>query len=167
MTKDDVVKKFNRMLLAASPLLSDIHDRSAMRKIDPDRWSPKELLGHLIDSTANNHRRIVLALLQDDMLFDGYDQEGWVTKQYYQQCDWIELRHLWLNYNRLLLHTVKRNSEEDLLAPREKHTLNTILMKKHPADEPGNVLILVNDYIDHAVHHLIQIAQLTKKEWRM
>lgn len=167
MKKDDVVKKFNRMLLAASPLLSDINDRAAMRKPDPNRWSPKELLGHLVDSTANNHRRIVLSLLHDDMLFDGYDQEGWVASQHYQEYDWTELRHLWLNYNRLLLHAVRSSSEQVLTSPRASHTLDKILMKKHDAAQPATVLILVNDYIDHAVHHLVQIAQLTKKEWRM
>ena len=165
MNKNDVVKKFGRVLMSAQALMLDVSVRAAARKPEPDRWSPLELLGHLVDSTANNHRRIVLALQQDDMVFDGYDQEGWVNAQQYGQYDWNELKVLWLYYNRLLLHTVKCTPEEKLLTPKARHTLDKILMKKFPADQPATVLALVDDYIDHAVHHFRQIARLTRKDF--
>jgi hypothetical protein len=42
-----------------------------------EKWSAKEIVGHLIDSAANNHRRFILAQGRDDLLFEGYDQEHW------------------------------------------------------------------------------------------
>jgi len=32
-------------------------------------WCAKEVMGHLIDSAANNHARFVRAQLQDDLVF--------------------------------------------------------------------------------------------------
>ncbi|HEX9422435.1 MAG TPA: hypothetical protein VF899_04280, partial [Pyrinomonadaceae bacterium] len=42
------------------------------------KWSPKEIIGHLIDSASNNHQRFVRAQFSDDLIFAGYEQEGWV-----------------------------------------------------------------------------------------
>ncbi len=49
-----------------------------------ERWTKKEVLGHLIDSASNNHQRFVrgqIAVRQD---FPGYEQEQWVRIQGYQ-----------------------------------------------------------------------------------
>ena len=35
----------------------------------PSKWSPKEIIGHLIDSASNNHGRFVRAQLKDDLVF--------------------------------------------------------------------------------------------------
>ena len=42
------------------------------------QWSAKQVLGHLIDSAANNHQRFVRAQFTADLVFPGYDQEQWV-----------------------------------------------------------------------------------------
>jgi hypothetical protein len=49
----------------------------------PDRWSKKEILGHLIDSAANNHQRFVRAQGTPRLEFPGYEQEFWVATQAY------------------------------------------------------------------------------------
>ena len=41
------------------PQLSAISDEAASRKPAPNKWSKKEILGHLIDSAANNHQRFM------------------------------------------------------------------------------------------------------------
>ena len=48
-------------------------------------------LGHLIDSAVNNHARFVRAQLQDDLVFPGYDQDGWVRVQRYDERSWPAL----------------------------------------------------------------------------
>src|SRR4030095_3633389 len=58
-------------------------------------WSAKQVLGHLIDSAANNHARFVEAQLKDDLVFEGYDQEEWVLAQKYDQESWGALVDLW------------------------------------------------------------------------
>lgn len=48
------------------------------------RWSPREVLGHLVDSASNNHQRFVQASLGEPLRFSGYDQDAWVAVQGYR-----------------------------------------------------------------------------------
>jgi hypothetical protein len=41
--------------------LSEVDDVAARRRPAPGKWSIKEIVGHLIDSASNNHRRFVEA----------------------------------------------------------------------------------------------------------
>src|SRR5215475_173991 len=69
----------------------------------PKAWSPKEELGHLLDSAANNHQRIVRAHLEDKPAMPGYDGDAWVKLHAYQNRDWLELIGLWQQLNVQLL----------------------------------------------------------------
>ena len=53
----------------------------------PSGWSPKEELGHLLDSAANNHQRIVRAQLENNPAMPGYEQSAWVALHDYQRRD--------------------------------------------------------------------------------
>ena len=66
-------------------------------------WSVKEELGHLLDSAANNHQRIVRAQVEDNPAMPGYDGEQWVALHAYQKRDWHELIGTWEALNRQLL----------------------------------------------------------------
>jgi DinB superfamily len=57
----------------------------------PDAWSAKEELGHLLDSAANNHQRIVRAQLEDKPAMPGYDGDAWVALHCYHDRDWHSL----------------------------------------------------------------------------
>jgi hypothetical protein len=46
---------------AALVELRSIAEAEAARPLAPGKWSPKQVLGHLIDSAANNHQRFVRA----------------------------------------------------------------------------------------------------------
>jgi hypothetical protein len=46
--------------------LDRLSNETAGSKPTPSGWSPKEELGHLLDSAANNHQRIVRAQLEDN-----------------------------------------------------------------------------------------------------
>src|SRR5437016_4232159 len=85
-------------------------------------WCAKQILGHLIDSAANNHSRFVRAQLQDDLWFEGYAQEDWVRIQKYEQEAWVSLVDLWTNYNLHLLHIISNIPEETLHKACTKHT---------------------------------------------
>ena len=67
---------------AASRMMSIPEEQTGLRPA-PGKWSRKEILGHLIDSAVNNQARFVRAQLQDDLVFDGYDQDAWVRVQRY------------------------------------------------------------------------------------
>ena len=77
------------------------------KKPTPTNWSAKEELGHLLDSAANNHQRIVRAQLEDTPAMPGYQQNDWVKVHGYQRREWMELIELWKALNRQLLQPRK------------------------------------------------------------
>jgi hypothetical protein len=134
-------------ILAATPKrLVDISDYDAELKPDPTRWSKKEILGHLIDSVANNHQRVVRAQLARTSEFPAYQQEAWVKAQAYNLASWPDLVNLWLLYNRHLLH-VLRNLPQPVLA-------HDVSIGGKP---PISVQAMAEDYVGHLKHHLDQI----------
>jgi hypothetical protein len=76
---------------AAYPRLSAISDSDAATPPAPGKWSPKQVIGHLIDSASNNHQRFVRANFTDDLIFAGYDQEKWVVLGGYASAPWPSL----------------------------------------------------------------------------
>src|SRR5208282_3069779 len=71
--------------------LEKLSEETIEGKPTPSTWSPKEELGHLLDSAANNHQRIVRAQLEDNLAMPGYEQNRWVAVHAYQRRDWGEL----------------------------------------------------------------------------
>src|SRR5258707_11286348 len=106
-------------------------------------WSAQQILGHLIDSAANNHQRFVRAQFTDHLEFPGYDQEQWVLAQHYQAEPWPRLLDLWLAYNRHLAHVVSGISAEVLRLPRARHSLDRIAWQAVPADQPATLEYLI------------------------
>lgn len=120
-------------------------------------WSAKQVLGHLIDSAANNHQRFVRAQFVEDLAFPGYDQERWVAAQHYDGEAWSTLVELWRLYNDHLAHVVDAVPEAVLLRPRSPHTLDRIAFHPVNSEEPATLEYLIRDYIDHLQHHLAQL----------
>src|SRR5438105_216609 len=109
--------EFRTTLESASERLLEIPEAETEIALDGG-WCAKQLLGHLIDSAANNQSRFVRAQLQDDLMFDGYAQEDWVRVQKYEQEAWVSLVDLWTNYNLHLLNVIENIPQEALTKPR-------------------------------------------------
>ena len=77
------IARLEELLQTVPRRLADIPDDIAARKPAPNRWSKKEILGHLIDSAANNHQRFVRAQSAPLLEFPEYAQEFWVATQSY------------------------------------------------------------------------------------
>jgi hypothetical protein len=153
----DALEDFRDTLEGAQArLLALTEDESEARRA-PGKWSPKETLGHLIDSAANNHQRFVRAQFSDDLVFPGYEQNEWVAAQQYQQASWPSLVQLWLSYNLHLLHLVSHIPEAELQKSRREHNLDRIAWQTVSADEPVTLEYFIRDYINHLKHHLQQI----------
>ena len=112
----------------------------------PGKWSKKQILGHLIDSAANNHQRFVrIQYEQDPIIY--YDQNEWNQVQEYNKTNSEELKLLWKLYNLHLLHIIKN-------IPSDK-------LERKGALKSGNEYSLgwyINDYVEHLEHHLHQIV---------
>ena len=66
------------------------------------KWSPKEELGHLIDSATNNHMRFVRATLDGEFRGPSYLADDWVRLHGYRDMPWESIIALWLGFNKLL-----------------------------------------------------------------
>lgn len=148
---------FKRTIDTASPQLLKLSEPEAEQPRAEDHWSSKQILGHLIDSAANNHARFVLGQLKDDLLFPGYDQDGWVKTNHYQEAGWTQLVDLWRSYNLHLVHLMAHADKDKMSTPCTLHTLQEIAFKTVPQSEPVTLEYLMQDYVGHLKHHLNQI----------
>src|ERR1700680_2736338 len=98
-------------------VLSRFSEAESEQRPSPERWTRKEVLGHLIDSASNNHQRFVRGQIAAGQEFPDYDQEPWVRIQNYQAARWHDLIDLWRAYNAHLLHVAGCMSEEGQQAP--------------------------------------------------
>lgn len=148
---------FRSTVVNATERLRAISAEQSARKSSPDKWSIKEVLGHLIDSAANNHQRFVRAQFTDDLVFPGYEQEKWVNAQRYIDEAWSDMVQLWRSYNLHLLHVIAGIPEPTLMRARIRHNLDQIAL--HPVDknDPTTLDYFVRDYLVHMKHHLDQI----------
>jgi len=123
----------------------------------PAKWSPKQIVGHLIDSAANNHQRFVRAQFTDDLICAPYDQESWVNAQKYAEVAWSDLVNLWASYNLHLHHVIAVMPPDTLSRIRVKHNLDQVAWKSIDRTTPTTLEYFVRDYVGHMKHHLQQI----------
>ena len=155
----DWLRDFRKTVDSASDRLRTIDEAEAAKPRSDDHWSSKQIIGHLIDSATNNHARFVLGQLKDDLVFPGYDQDGWVRTNHYQDASWLQLVELWRTYNLHLHHVMSHADQAKLNTPCTLHTLQEIAFKTVPKSEPVTLEYLMRDYVDHLKHHLAQIFE--------
>ena len=124
-----------------------------------DKWSPKQIIGHLIDSAGNNHQRFVRAQFTDDLVFSGYEQEEWVRVEHFQEEPWRDLVQFWRLYNQHILHIMKHAAEDTRTKLRQRHNLHQLASEQIKEDEPVTLEFFMRDYVDHMKKHLSQIFQ--------
>jgi hypothetical protein len=140
-----------------TPALLAITDDASGRRPAPGKWSPREIVGHLIDSASNNHQRFVRAQFQDHLTFAGYDQDAWVARQNYQDGPWRELVALWASFNRHLARVMAAVPDTTRTKPFTTHNLHQLAFKPVPESQPATLDYFMQDYVDHLKHHLRQI----------
>jgi hypothetical protein len=133
-------------VLSAADSLRKISEEKASLRPAPGKWSPKEILGHLIDSAANNHQRFVRLQLSKSIDLPGYQQDDWVRLQHYQDHTWSEIVDLWKLYNRHLAVVVRH---------LDPNALKNVW--KTPSGSEVDLEFIARDYIAHMRHHVEQI----------
>ncbi|HAY3506620.1 DinB family protein [Elizabethkingia anophelis] len=113
-------------------------------KASPEKWSRKEILGHLCDSAFTNIRRFVVTQYKENENIV-YDQDEWVKAQNYQNIHAAEVINLWKSLNYQIVHIVENIPDEVL-----QRTCDT--SKTTP--EILTLEVLIKGYIDHLHHHL-------------
>ena len=132
----------------------------SQRRPRPGGWSPREIIGHLIDSASNNHGRFVRGALDASLVFATYDQEAWVELQRYHDQDWTALLERWAALNEQVAVAIERIPDTTLQRMRREHNFDRIAWKTVAASEPVTLEYFIRDYIGHLRHHLDQIAAI-------
>ena len=131
---------------AALPKLRQMSNAKASELRAPGKWSPKQVIGHLIDSASNNHQRFVRAQQVSALSFPKYEQDSWVGVQHYNDRPWEEIVELWRVYNLHLAHVIGR-------IPEAKRGVPCTI----ESPEPVTLGYLASDYVAHLRHHLAQV----------
>jgi hypothetical protein len=156
MGTPEYVARLRDVVTESAPRLLALGDASTARP-DAGGWSPKEIIGHLVDSASNNHQRFVRGQFQDDLVFAGYAQEDWVRAGSYQDAPWEDLVALWRTFNLQIARVMEAAPDDVRLRPRHPHNLDQIGFVPLASNEPATLDRLMRDYVDHLEHHLHQI----------
>lgn len=108
-----------------------------------NKWSKKEILGHLCDSAMNNIRRFVVSQYEENNNII-YQQDNWVASQDYQSENFQNIILLCKLLNEQVIKIINKIPEEKLS--------NTCI-----TSEKRTIEWLIEDYIVHLNHHLNQI----------
>ena len=134
-TLKDLIEKWH-------PNLSRITEAESDQVVST-KWTRKQVIGHLIDSAANNHQRFV-RLQQGNLAgFPGYDQEQWVNAGAYHKNTWTNLIEMWVQYNRQLAIVIEN--------------IDPSCAGNMWEDKSFTLEFIVTDYSRHMLHHLEQL----------
>jgi hypothetical protein len=153
----DYVIELRNIIEEATPRLLALSDEQSAVRRAPSTWSPREIMGHLIDSAANNHQRFIRGQFQSNLVFPGYAQEDWVRVQRYQDTPWKEIIELWRSYNLHLARVMAAAPEDVRRRQHLEHNFHQIGWEIVPEQEPATLDYLMKDYVGHLKSHLRQI----------
>lgn len=116
-------------------------------KPSPNKWSKKEILGHLVDSARNNLQRFTeIQYFEPPYKVTPYRQDDQVTANDYQEASLESIKEMWVSLNHHIAYLMQRQSPQRL-------ELTVVL----PDGTSTNLQWLMEDYIEHLQHHLDQI----------
>jgi hypothetical protein len=108
-------------------------------------WTRKQIVGHLLDSAANNRQRFVRAAVDGSYAGPKYAQEAWVAAHGYADQDWETLLRWWQVEHEILAAVVDRIPEERLEAECVVG-----------GSAPVTLRFLIEDYMAHQRWHFAQ-----------
>lgn len=144
----ELAQLFRARLRAAEQKLMTIDESSSTSRYYPESWTRKQVLGHLLDSAANNHVRFVVAAIEGKYTGPKYAQNDWVNLHDYDSLPWAVLLEQWRGQNAMLAQVVERIPEGKLFS---QCTIGD--------DAAVTLKFLIEDYLDHLDHHVADIVK--------
>lgn len=119
-----------------------------LQRPNPEKWSKKEILGHLVDSAVYNLERFTkIRFVPQPFEIVPYPQNDLVKANDYQHSEINQLLDLWASLNRQILSLWKSYSAKELSFKIDIPYMN----------EKADLKWWINDYREHMEHHLKQI----------
>jgi len=143
------IDKFERLLAENLAYFRTTAISILEEKTSEHKWSKKEILGHLIDSSIHNLVRFTeINYAIKPYIYRTYNQNDLVKINQYQEMDIEELVQFWLSTNMQILRLCKAASDE-VLSYKIQIDDNSIIDLKY----------LMTDYVAHLEHHINQIKK--------
>lgn len=141
---EQALSRLNFIIDNLPSILTQISEENMSEKSSSNKWSKKEIIGHLIDSATNNHQRFVRGQFENNPEIR-YDQNNWNEYNFYQQIDSKQIILFWTIYNKQLIEIIERIPTENL---KRKVNVDGALL---------TLEFLIFDYVEHLEHHLKQV----------
>lgn len=141
------INRLTHLCQTIPALMLNIPEGEFTNKPAPEKWSRKEILGHLLDSATNNHQRFVRSQFEDAPSIS-YTQNNWVNYSNYNSLNSKLLISFWATYNKFIVELMNHISPENL-----KKECNS------GGEKNETIEWLFNDYVTHLEHHLKQIVE--------
>jgi len=109
-------------------------------------WTRKQIIGHMMDSAANNRQRFVRAATEGRYAGPKYAQEAWVAAHGYAFQTWETLLGWWTTQHEVLAAVVDQIRAERLES-------SCVVGENAPV----TLRFLIEDYVTHQRWHLNQI----------
>ncbi len=131
--------------------LKDLPIDTITKKKNIQNRTIKQILGHLVDSAANNHQRMVRLQYNTKLDFPDYQQDNdlWIALQDYQNADWITIIQLWKYYNLHMIHVIKSVDQTKLDNSWQSFENITV-----------NLCQMIEGYLGHLELHFNEIQEL-------
>lgn len=142
----ETITELEKIINKYTPLLTSLDKNVFEAKPSLNKWSKKEIVGHMIDSAQNNIRRFIVAQYEDEPHIV-YRQDDWVKISNYQNYPAKDLVDLWVLLNKhicIILKNIPAEKQKSICVTEKSHTIEW----------------LASDYNKHLLHHLHQVLDL-------
>lgn len=143
-----VAAELRLMITTYSTAFTALQEEDFAAKPTPEKWSKKEIVGHLIDSAQNNLRRFIVGQYESTPPHIVYDQNFWVKANNYQSMTSLDVIVMWMLVNFRISEILENMPEENY-----KKQCNT----GKGAPQLYTLEWLAEDYVKHMKHHINQV----------
>ena len=129
------IKRLETYIVELPAFYNLVTEEHLTLKPDQEKWSKKEVLGHLIDSALYNLKRFTeIQFTPAPYIISPYNQNELVKVNYYQELPLEHLLELWEALNQQIVYVARHISAEKLETPvnpkydnNEMRTLNWVI----------------------------------------
>jgi hypothetical protein len=143
-----ITKELSQLISLYSVKFEGFTEEEFSSKPRNDKWSKKEVVGHLIDSAQNNLRRFIVGQYETVPPKIVYDQDFWVAANGYQHASKNDVITLWRLINQQICVVL-----DNMITSNYAKVCDT---GKNVVDL-RSLEWLAQDYVKHMKHHINQI----------
>ena len=145
----ETINKLEELLIVLKDYVSTSTDAELNQKPSPEKWSKKEILGHLCDSAINNLQRFMeIQVAKKPYQIRQYERDELVKENDYQNSEIKEITDLLFSINVRIKSVMNLQTDETLNYEIELYD-----------GKMSDLRFLMTDYVDHFELHVNQIIK--------